>query len=512
MTSDDDNWFSDYEDPILTKKIREQKILAYNESIRESIARAKSNESLKLSLPNKQLPRAGSVYEEKPKDIVVIIRAKEESQEPNINEILVNSKVRTNCLKESEFSDCMNIIKEIKINKEKKQMIIILKPELNKEKIDRIYNTTKLGSCEVVCRPPLEKNVISSVIQGYPVQSSTDDIERNLKESKLEYKKVMRFNKYIEGEYRPTESILVEFINYAPRHVFIDYCRYIVKPYVAQPVRCYKCQRFGHIAANCKSKMEKCALCGQNHKSQDCLNKENAKCANCGENHPAYSKHCPKYIKAKEIRKIQDTKKISYATATKMIRNNESNTQESRSLNKLNNKMNINATYNVWNNSQGRQMLHTNKDDHNWPSLPTKEAQPKTQEKVILREIATQTDDNDDEETSINKIALNKEKIETSVLQSIKEIIAKETIANLIVEIIESLMPTNIKLKNSKKQIETLLENYLSQLNQNESEKSKRKLSESPKTLIDKTTQIKNPKPDSKKQKKNTNTNSTWIL
>ena len=46
--------------------------------------------------------------------------------------------------------------------------------------------------------------------------------------------------------------------------------------------RCHKCQSYGHPAATCRSSVEVCAHCCENHKVADCPNKEQAsKCGAC---------------------------------------------------------------------------------------------------------------------------------------------------------------------------------------------------------------------------------------
>ena len=77
--------------------------------------------------------------------------------------------------------------------------------------------------------------------------------------------------------------------------------------------QCYRCQQFGHKAGSkhCKLKDDgtKCLYCSGNHRSKDCLDKDNIgnhKCANCltsknadvrhkAHSHNSASKHCPFY-------------------------------------------------------------------------------------------------------------------------------------------------------------------------------------------------------------------------
>ena len=67
---------------------------------------------------------------------------------------------------------------------------------------------------------------------------------------------------------------------------------------LCETIRCYRCQRFGHLAAACLAKKERCSMCSGHHRTQQCLGKiQNSesvdlKCANCGEKHSANSNHC----------------------------------------------------------------------------------------------------------------------------------------------------------------------------------------------------------------------------
>jgi hypothetical protein len=59
-------------------------------------------------------------------------------------------------------------------------------------------------------------------------------------------------------------------------------------------IRCFKCQKFGHVARNCKH-IDACITCGCDHSpEQDCTNI--LSCANCKGNHRADNNQCPVYI------------------------------------------------------------------------------------------------------------------------------------------------------------------------------------------------------------------------
>ena len=82
--------------------------------------------------------------------------------------------------------------------------------------------------------------------------------------------------------------------------LFIDSIYFKTIPFVQngrQIIRCFKCQKFGHISAKCQSG-EKCGHCSENQLFRDCPNKnQENKCANCNLNHPSNYIQCDVYIK-----------------------------------------------------------------------------------------------------------------------------------------------------------------------------------------------------------------------
>ena len=90
-----------------------------------------------------------------------------------------------------------------------------------------------------------------------------------------------------------------------------------VSPYVPNPIRCFKCQKFGHGKGQCKGKL-KCFKCGEeDHEGFDCKN--NPKCSNCGQPRMVSSKNCQYYLKEKEIQKVISEKNISYPEARRFV-------------------------------------------------------------------------------------------------------------------------------------------------------------------------------------------------
>ena len=63
-----------------------------------------------------------------------------------------------------------------------------------------------------------------------------------------------------------------------------------------EPIRCLKCQRFGHERRVCKSDHPRCALCSGEHESDSCfVRPEDRVCANCHGSHASFDRDCPRF-------------------------------------------------------------------------------------------------------------------------------------------------------------------------------------------------------------------------
>ncbi|GFV77962.1 uncharacterized protein TNCV_1161 [Trichonephila clavipes] len=102
-----------------------------------------------------------------------------------------------------------------------------------------------------------------------------------------------------------------------PSTIKAGYLNCKIRPYIPNPLRCFKCQRFGHSQTACRGQLtcSRCASVG--HVSSDCSLE--LKCVNCLQPHSADSKLCPKWKIEKEIQTIKTNKNISYIEARKLI-------------------------------------------------------------------------------------------------------------------------------------------------------------------------------------------------
>jgi len=101
--------------------------------------------------------------------------------------------------------------------------------------------------------------------------------------------------------------------------VRIGYLNFKIRPYVSKPLRCFKCNRFGHVANHCKVK-ERCSKCGEQHSWTLCPSTA-LNCPNCHGKHAANDRSCPRYKQEEQVLKIKSSRNVSYAEAVKMHHN-----------------------------------------------------------------------------------------------------------------------------------------------------------------------------------------------
>ena len=104
-----------------------------------------------------------------------------------------------------------------------------------------------------------------------------------------------------------------------PKEIKIGYTNEKIEQYIPNPLRCFKCKKFGHHGNICNGRpvCGKCRERESNHTTTDC--KLNNKCANAGEDHLSYSRTYPVWEKEKEILTIKHSRNLSYPEAWKIV-------------------------------------------------------------------------------------------------------------------------------------------------------------------------------------------------
>jgi hypothetical protein len=152
---------------------------------------------------------------------------------------------------------------------------------------------------------------------------SEDDLVRELADQGVTH--VKRFTVRKDSGVVKTNTYLITFSCAAlPREIKAGYCNIKVDIFIPNPLRCYKCQRYGHGVSRCTNG-HVCHRCGSDeHEGFDC--KEAPHCHNCKGAHMASSKECPIWIREAEICKIKTTKNISFPEARKLFNASTSTT------------------------------------------------------------------------------------------------------------------------------------------------------------------------------------------
>ena len=183
--------------------------------------------------------------------------------------------------------------------------------ELSEVQSRCLLKLSNLAGCPVQVTPHRTMNTSKGVIRCKELVNCTkEEILSELQDQSV--KDIYNISvKTDSGNRRNTNTFIVTFSTATtPKYLKIGYIRVPVSIYIPNPLRCFKCQRFGHGSRTCKGDT-RCANCGQvGHNSSDCH--EQPKCCNCSGTHSASSKECPKWVLEKKVQQIKAEKGVSF--------------------------------------------------------------------------------------------------------------------------------------------------------------------------------------------------------
>ena len=121
-----------------------------------------------------------------------------------------------------------------------------------------------------------------------------------------------------DGNRFNTGTIILTFgLPALPPTVKCGFLQVRVDTYIPNPLRCFKCQRFGHHKTNCKRDLA-CARCGTaGHEDKEC--KLPPHCVNCDGEHGSFSRDCPVWKQEKDIQTVRVTRGITFPEAKKIV-------------------------------------------------------------------------------------------------------------------------------------------------------------------------------------------------
>ena len=139
-----------------------------------------------------------------------------------------------------------------------------------------------------------EEKTKKVIVVGFPL---------DLPESELtKHRQISSAIRMRNKEGTSTKTMLCTFTGRIPERVDLGHWgNFATKTYYPEPLRCYKCQRYGHHKSACNSPTI-CAVCSGRHDTEACITKHKAgevttsRCPNCKNNHPAWHRRCPARI------------------------------------------------------------------------------------------------------------------------------------------------------------------------------------------------------------------------
>ena len=189
--------------------------------------------------------------------------------------------------------------------------------------VDRETHSTKLLAITELAQVPVKVsphrtlNTSKGVLRTPELKNTTrEELLTQLKKQGVTDARMVTIKK--NGEMIRVNTAILTFNRPTPPATLkVGFERCTVQPYVPSPLRCFKCQQFGHHQDNC-SKAKVCAKCAQpDHQDTACTSA--MKCVNCNGEHTAYSKNCPRWITEKEIQRVRTERKISFPEARKIV-------------------------------------------------------------------------------------------------------------------------------------------------------------------------------------------------
>lgn len=137
---------------------------------------------------------------------------------------------------------------------------------------------------------------------GIPTDIADKKIKSNITGARVTGVKFVRRLKCVRNnEKTDSLSVMINFDeNSLSERVYLGFVSYEVRPYIPPPLRCYKCQKFSHVAAVCRGKQS-----GGDHEYGKCGQGVNPKCCNCGGVHRAGYGGCHVWKNAVKVQNVR---------------------------------------------------------------------------------------------------------------------------------------------------------------------------------------------------------------
>ena len=181
---------------------------------------------------------------------------------------------------------------------------------------DNLLRSSSFAGVPVKVEAHTSLNTSKGIIKSKELVDCTEEeLLSNL--SAQGVKEVKRFTFRREGTVRPSYSILLTFSTPTlPEYITAAYLRVKVEPFIPSPLRCFRCQAFGHHRDRCNHSV-RCGRCAAEHEGDNC--QATPHCVNCGGSHPSFSRDCPQWQHEREIQRVRVTQRVSFPEARRLV-------------------------------------------------------------------------------------------------------------------------------------------------------------------------------------------------
>ncbi|GBM48091.1 hypothetical protein AVEN_34412-1 [Araneus ventricosus] len=187
----------------------------------------------------------------------------------------------------------------------------------SRKQSEQIVKLKKFSNIPITVSSHATLNSSKGVITcGELLNVPTEEILKELQGQGVSH--VRRISIRRDGQLLNTKHLILTFASAKlPENIKAGYMRLSVRAYIPNPLRCFKCQRFGHSKTSCRGTLT-CARCAEvGYESTDCTRTE--KCVNCKGEHTSFSRNCAAWKREKEIISTKIKKQISYPEARKLV-------------------------------------------------------------------------------------------------------------------------------------------------------------------------------------------------
>ncbi|KAM7286493.1 uncharacterized protein ISCGN_030296 [Ixodes scapularis] len=140
---------------------------------------------------------------------------------------------------------------------------------------------------DVVVPQSYSKNL--GKIWGVPLDYSDDQLGEYLRDDGvISAQRQMKFTRREDGPVtkHPLTTVILKFREdlQLPARIKLGFHSFPVQEHCEAPTQCYNCQRYGHLARDCRSS-RRCKICAGPHHHKECPTPREPQCANCGSRH-----------------------------------------------------------------------------------------------------------------------------------------------------------------------------------------------------------------------------------